>query len=196
MSALSDAEPEGATPLLAEARAGLIPSGVSLRHELNEYEQANIAEARMWAVDRKRNPVDVAFCKNLHKRMFGQVWAWAGAYRSHNTRPVGCEYPHIEQQLYQLVENTKFWIDNRIFAPDEIAVRYHHGLVKIHPFANGNGRWSRLMGDVLARYLDRPVFSWGGSQLVGADEVRNAYLAALRKADGDVFHDLLAFARS
>jgi Fic-DOC domain mobile mystery protein B len=196
LTALADEEPEGATPLSPEARAGLIPSGVSLRHELNEYEQANITEGRLWAIDRKRNPVDVPFCRNLHKRMFGQVWNWAGAYRSHNTYPVGCDHPHIEQQLYQLVGNTQFWVDNKTFQPDEIAVRYHHGLVKIHPFANGNGRWSRLMGDVLARYLDRPVFTWGGSQLVGDDEVRKSYLAALRKADGEDFPDLLAFARS
>jgi Fic-DOC domain mobile mystery protein B len=196
LTALSDDEPEGATPLSPEAREGLIPSGVSLRHELNEYEQANITKARLWAVDRKRNPVDVLFCKNLHRRMFGEVWSWAGAYRSHNTYPVGCDHQQIEQMLYQLVGNTQFWIDNKTFQPDEIAVRYHHGLVKIHPFANGNGRWSRLMGDVLARYLDRPVFSWGGSQLVGDDEVRKSYLAALRKADGDDFSDLPAFARS
>ena len=195
MTELADDEPEGATPLTPEAREGLIPAGVTLRRELNEYEQANITEARLWAIDRKRNPVDVPFCKNLHKRMFDDVWRWAGAYRGYNTN-IGCNHLQIEQQLYQLVGNTLWWIAYKRFEPDEIAVRYHHGLVLIHPFPNGNGRWSRLMGDVLARYLDRPVFSWGGSQLVGDDDVRDAYLAALKKADGDDFPDLLAFARS
>ena len=196
LTAFSDDEPEGATPLTPEGREGLIPSGVSLRHELNEYEQANITEARLWVLGRKHNPVEVPFCRNLHRRMFGTVWKWAGVYRAHNTYPVGCDNPHIEQQLHQMIGNTAFWIENQTFAPDEIAVRFHHGLVKIHPFANGNGRWSRLMGDVLARYLDRPVFTWGGSQLLGDDDVRRAYLASLRKADGDDFPDLLTFARS
>jgi Fic-DOC domain mobile mystery protein B len=196
LTAFSDDEPEGATPLTPEGREGLIPSGVSLRHELNEYEQANITEARLWGLGRKHNPVEVPFCRNLHRRMFGTVWKWAGVYRAHTTYPVGCDHPHIEQQLYQMIGSTAFWIENQTFAPDEIAVRFHHGLVKIHPFANGNGRWSRLMGDVLARYLDRPVFTWGGSQLLGDDDVRRAYLASLRKADGDDFPDLLTFARS
>lgn len=195
MTDLQNDEPEGATPLTPEARAGLIPAGVTLRRELNEYEQANITDARLWAVERKRNPVDVPFCRNLHRRMFRRVWRWAGDYRGYNTN-IGCDHTCIEEQLYQLVGNTLWWIEHTTFKPDEIAVRYSHGLVKIHPFQNGNGRWSRLTGDVLARYLDRPVFSWGGSQLVGDDEVRDAYLAALRKADGDDFVSLLAFSRS
>lgn len=195
MTDLAEDEPEGATPLTPEAREGLIPAGVTLRRELNEHEQANITDARLWAIDRKRNPLDVPFCRNLHKRMFGSVWRWAGAYRDYNTN-IGCDHPHIEQQLYQLVGSALWWIEHRTFGPDEIAVRYSHGLVRIHPFPNGNGRWSRLMGDVLARYLDCPVFTWGDSQLVGDDEVRDAYLAALRKADGDDVPHLLAFARS
>jgi Fic-DOC domain mobile mystery protein B len=195
LTELTEEEPEGATPLTPEAREGLIPAAVTLRRELNEYEHANITQARLWAIDRKRNPVGVSFCVNLHKRMFGDVWRWAGAYRRYNTN-IGCDHAQIEQQLHQVVGNAHWWIEHKTFWPDEIAIRYHHGLVHIHPFPNGNGRWSRLMGDVLARYLDRPVFSWGGSQLLGDDEVRRAYLDALRKADGDDFLDLMAFARS
>lgn len=195
MTQAIDDEPEGATPLKAAAREGLIPAGVTLRHELNEYEQENIAEARLWAIDRKRDPIDVRFCKSLHKRMYSRVWKWAGDYRDYDTN-IGCDHVQIEQQLYQLVGSTRFWIENKIFEPDEIAVRYKHRLVQIHPFPNGNGRWSRLMGDVLARFLDRPVFSWGGSQLLDDDIVRQTYLAAVKKADGDDFPDLLAFARS
>ena len=196
MTELAEDEPEGATPLNPEARAGLIPAGVTLRRELNEHEQANIADAILWTSLRNHNPVAVPFGRTLHRRMFGKVWKWAGDYRKHNTQPVGCDYQHIEQLLYQLVASVEWWVDNKTFTADEIAVRYHHGLVKIHPFPNGNGRWSREMGNVLARRLDRPTFSWGGSQLVGADDVRKAYIAALRKADGEDFPDLLAFARS
>jgi fido (protein-threonine AMPylation protein) len=115
LTAFSDDEPEGATPLTPEGREGLIPSGVSLRHELNEYEQANITEARLWGLGRKHNPVEVPFCRNLHRRMFGTVWKWAGVYRAHNTYPVGCDHPHIEQQLYQMIGSTAFWIENQTF---------------------------------------------------------------------------------
>jgi Fic-DOC domain mobile mystery protein B len=162
---------------------------------LNEHEQANIADANLWATGRKHNPVAVPFCRNLHRRMFDRVWKWAGVYRKSNTN-IGVDFPQIEQHLYQLVGNTQWWIDNKTFEADEIAVRYHHGLVWIHPFPNGNGRWSRMMGDVLARRLDRPAFTWGGSQLVHEEVVRKAYLTALRRADGHDFSDLLAFARS
>lgn len=105
MTELTDEAPEGATPLTPEDSEGLIPASVTLRHELNEYEQENIAEARLWAIDRKRNSVDVPFCKNLHKRMCNRVWTWAGAYRSHGVK-IGCNPIQIEQQLYQPVGST------------------------------------------------------------------------------------------
>jgi fido (protein-threonine AMPylation protein) len=117
--------------------------------------------------------------------MYNRVWRWAGDYRGRDTNIVRSNPD--QQQLYQLVGSTLWWIEKKTFEPDEIAVRYKHGLVKIHPFRNGNGRWSRLMGDVLARHLDRPVFSWGGSQLVDDDVVRKAYLAAVKKATATTF---------
>lgn len=195
MTDLAEEEPEGATPLTPEAREGLIPSNVTLRSELNEVEQANINEALLWSHGRKHNPVAVPFGKNLHRRMFGKVWRWAGDHRKSDTN-IGVDHAQIDDQLYQLVGNAQWWIDNKTFEADEIAIRFKHRLVAIHPFLNGNGRWSREMGNVLARRLDRPTFTWGGSQLVDHDAVRKAYLAALRKADGDDFPDLLAFARS
>jgi len=192
---LQNDEPEGATPLNPEARAGLIPPNVALRRELNEVEQANIAEAMLWSKSRRHNPVSVPFCRNLHRRMFGKVWRWAGTCREFNTN-IGCDHRQIEQLLHQFVGNTEYWVENRIFGPDEIAVRFHHGLVAIHPFPNGNGRWSRLMGDILARRLGRESFTWARSALIDEDDMRKAYIAALRQADGDDFRDLLVFARS
>jgi Fic-DOC domain mobile mystery protein B len=192
---LTDAEPEGATPLTPEARAGLIPSHVTLRRELNEVEQQNIAEAVFWSLGRRHNPVSVPFCRNLHVRMFGEVWRWAGTYRRHDTN-IGCDHRQIEQQLHQLTGSARYWIEHRTFPADEIAVRYHHGLVAIHPFPNGNGRWSRLMGDILVRRLNGETFTWGGSRLLSDDAMRSAYIAALRKADRLAFDDLIAFARS
>lgn len=188
-------EPEGATPLTLDERQGLIPSNISLRHELNEVEQQNIAKAMLYADERKHNPIAVPFAKGLHKRMFGDVWKWAGQYRQ-SEKNIGCMPWLIEPQLYDLVANAQTWVEFNSFPPDEIAVRFHHELVKIHPFANGNGRWSRLMGDILARRLDRPAFTWGSASLVDAGENRTTYIAALKVADGYNIGPLLALARA
>jgi Fic-DOC domain mobile mystery protein B len=98
--------------------------------------------------------------------------------------------------LYEALDNTRFWIENKTFPPDEIAVRFHHALVFIHPFPDGNGRWSRLMADVLAVRLGQPRFTWGAPDLQGEGEARDKYIATLKTADNHDFAPLLAFARS
>jgi Fic-DOC domain mobile mystery protein B len=188
-------EPDDATPLSAEEREGLIPSHVALRRELNELEQQNILQADAWAFRRKRNPIDEPFGRNLHRRMFGEVWRWAGTYRTTN-KNLGVDRTLIQPRLYQALDDAGYWIEHGGHEPDELAVRFHHALVFIHPFPNGNGRWSRLMGDILAVRLGRNRFSWGGRDLRSADEVRAAYIAALHKADAHDFTPLIAFARS
>lgn len=76
-----DDEIDGQTPLTDEEREDLIPSYITLRSELNEAEQANILEAQEWAFKRKRNVLNEKFLNDLHKRMYGNVWRWAGKYR-------------------------------------------------------------------------------------------------------------------
>ncbi len=188
-------EPDGATPLAPEERQGLLPAQVTHRHELNELEQQNIAKALLWAIARNHNPLAEPFVRGLHRRMFDDVWRWAGTYRLTN-KNIGCDYWLVQERLYQLIANTQYWVDNKTYGHDEIAVRYAHGLVQIHPFPNGNGRWSRLMGDVLARRLGEAAFSWGGNALADASQTRKAYIAALKKADDNEIAPLLAFARS
>jgi Fic-DOC domain mobile mystery protein B len=188
-------EPEHATTLTPEEREGLIPSHVTLHSELNELEQQNILEADTWASLRKRNPVGEPFGRNLHRRMFRNVWSWAGAYRKSN-KNLGVDWQLILPRFYEAVEQTKFWIDNKTFPPDEIAVRFHHMLVSIHPFPNGNGRWSRLMADILIVKLGGKRFTWGGGALREANETRKNYIAAVKAADNQDFAPLLAFARS
>lgn len=195
MTDLSDDEPEGATPLTPEEREGLIPAQVTLRRELNELEQQNILEASLWVTRRSHDPVSEAFARNLHKRMFGQVWRWAGDNRASN-KNIGCDWWEIDLQLRAVVDNARTWIEFSSYPADEIAVRFHHRLVAIHPFANGNGRWSRLMGDTLARRLGQPAFSWGNSSLLDDDATRRAYIDALRVADRHDIGPLLIFARS
>lgn len=195
MSDLLDEEPEGATPLTPEEREGLIPAQVTLRRELNELEQENILEASLWVTRRSRDPVSETFARNLHRRMFGQVWRWAGSNRASN-KNIGCDWWEINLQLRGVLEDARTWIEFSSYPADEIAVRFHHRLVAIHPFANGNGRWSRLMGDTLARRLGKPAFSWGNSSLLDDDATRRAYIDALRVADMHDIGPLLSFART
>jgi Fic-DOC domain mobile mystery protein B len=189
------AQPEHATPLTPEEREGLIPSHVTLHSELNELEQENILEADTWASLRKRDPVGEPFGHNLHRRMFRSVWTWAGTYRKSN-KNVGVDWQLILPRLYEVIEQTKFWIENKTFSSDETAVRFHHMLVSVHPFPNGNGRWSRLMADILIVKLGGKRFSWGGGSLRKADETRKTYIDALKSADKQDITPLLAFARS
>jgi Fic-DOC domain mobile mystery protein B len=184
-----------ATLLTPEEREGLIPSHVTLRSELNELEQQNILEADAWASSRRWDPVSEPFGRNLHRRMFSDVWRWAGIYRT-SDKSIGVEWQLIQPRLYEALEQTRFWMGNKTFPPDEIAVRFHHALVFIHPFPNGNGRWSRLMADILVVKLERKRFTWGGRALRAADETRRAYIAALKAADNHDLAALFAFARS
>lgn len=191
MSGLYD-EPDNATPLTPEERDGLIPTHVTLRHELNALEQQNILAGNAWAFQRRRDPVDEAFARSLHRRMFGEVWRWAGQYRT-TDKNIGVRHWEVLPRLHEALENTRYWIARASYSPGEIAVRFHHALVWIHPFPNGNGRWSRLMADILIMRLGRPRFTWGRTALRGVDATRRTYIAALQAADN---HDFAALACS
>jgi Fic-DOC domain mobile mystery protein B len=188
-------EDDAATPLTAEEREGLIPSYVTLRRELNEAEQANILEAEHWAFARKRKVLEERFLTDLHKRMFGRVWRWAGKFR-HTERNVGVDPYRIATDLRQLLDDCRYWIEHATYPPDEICARFHHRLVAIHPFPNGNGRHARLATDLLLVALGQPRFSWGRTNLVNSGDTRRAYVAALRAADGRDIRPLLKFVRS
>ena len=190
-----DGQDDAATPLTAEELADLIPSYISVRPELNEAEQSNILEAEEWAFSRKRDVLDENFLKNLHKRMFGRVWKWAGAFR-HSEKNIGIDAYKIQVELRNLLNDCRYWIEHGTYEPDEIAARFHHRLVLIHPFPNGNGRHARTAADLLLAALGRPRFTWGRANLVNAGETRQTYIAALHAADHHEIDPLLAFVRS
>ena len=190
-----DGHDDAATPLTAEELADLIPSYISVRPELNEAEQSNILEAEEWAFSRKRDVLDENFLKNLHKRMFGRVWKWAGAFR-HSEKSIGVDAYKIQVELRNLLNDCRYWIEHGTYEPDEIAARFHHRLVLIHPFPNGNGRHARTAADLLLAALGRPRFTWGRANLVNAGETRQTYIAALHAADHHEIDPLLAFVRS
>ena len=189
------------TPLDKEESEGLKISTISTLGELDEFEQKNIEEAVLWAVGIKIKVdklLSESFIKSLHKRMYGEVWKWAGKFRQ-SEKNIGIASWKISTELKVLLEDAKFWIENRTYSEDEIAIRFKHRIVSIHCFPNGNGRHSRLMADLIAeKVFDRKIFTWGqsNSKLSNETEVRSNYLAALKKADNEDFKDLLKFARS
>ena len=192
---LFDPDDDANTPLPAEEREALIPSYITLRHELNEAEQINIGSALRWADARRRDILDRDFLSELHQRMFGDVWRWAGQYRT-TARNIGVDAHRIAMDVQQAVDDARYWVDHATYSPDEIAVRFSHRLVAIHPFPNGNGRFSRLVGDLLAHQLGQPPFTWGQANLVTTGETRARYVEALRAADNHDIGPLLLFARS
>ena len=190
-----EGDDDGNTPLTDDEREGLIPSYITLRRELNEAEQINIGAALRWASARKRDVLDRDFLSELHRRMFGDVWRWAGQYRM-TARNIGVEAYRIASDLQQAIDDARYWVGRGTYVPDEIAVRFSHRVVAIHPFPNGNGRHSRLAGDLLAGQLGQRAFTWGQANLVDASVTRARYVEALRAADDHVIGPLLTFARS
>lgn len=186
---------DASTPLTPDERAELILSYITQRRELNEAEQANIVEAELWALTRKRDVLSERFLRQLHKRMFGKVWKWAGKIRQ-SERNIGVEPWRINTELAQLLSDTAFWIENGTYALDEIAARFHHRLVWNHPFANGNGRHARLATDLLLIANGGERFTWGSVNLVDPTATRRAYVDALRAADQHEMDLLLGFVRS
>jgi Fic-DOC domain mobile mystery protein B len=192
---LFDAEDNAATPLDPQERVQLIPTYITTRAQLNEAEQIGVAEADVWAFARRRNVLSERDLLSLHKRMFGKVWRWAGTIRT-TERNIGVAPYLIAPELRMLLDDVRFWIDHNTYPADEIAVRFHHRLVWIHPFPNGNGRLSRMAADLLAVSLGQPRFTWGSVNLIEAAETRTTYIAALKAADNHDIAPLLAFGRS
>jgi len=188
--------PNGATPLDPNEMLGLKIHHISTRDELNQFEHRNIAEALQWLKIRRGHDIMTdTFVKTLHKKMFGKVWSWAGTFRR-SDKNIGVDWKHIPTHLHQLLHDVKYWIEHQTYSSDEIAIRFHHRLVWIHLFANGNGRHARLMADVLlTTVLKQKPFAWGSKEITDTDESRNKYLTALRKADKGDYSLLLQLVR-
>lgn len=186
---------DDATPLTPEEQRELIPAHIAYRRELNEAEQENIIRAHDWALRTRRDPLSTKFMTDLHKKMLGDVWRWAGKFRT-SERNLGIPFYEIPAALRQLLDDVNAWIEYQSYPPDEIAVRFHYRLVQIHPFPNGNGRHSRLLADLIVMRLSRERFSWGSANLQAAGDVRGRYIAALKRADDHEIGPLLVFARS
>jgi Fic-DOC domain mobile mystery protein B len=185
----------GAIPLDADELACLIPKHITTQGELNEWEQLNILQGEAWARRQRKEILDEGFVRQLHKQLFGETWSWAGNFRK-SDKNIGAEWQQVGVKLHDLFKDVHYQIDHATYPPDEIAARFHHRLVAIHPFPNGNGRHARMMADLLIQRLGQPRFTWGSKSLSEETETRSRYIAALRAADGGNIQPLLAFVRS
>lgn len=188
-------EPEGATPLNLDERQGLKFLHITTRHELDELEQTNIEQGLVWASRRQNSDIfDDAFIRTLHKRLFGKVWSWAGEYRLRE-KNIGIDPLQIPTQLRLLLDDARYWMQHNVYAPLEAAARFHHRMVQIHPFPNGNGRHARIAADILLeKAYSHPPIAWASGFDLQADNARRkAYITALRAADSKDFQLLLNF---
>jgi Fic-DOC domain mobile mystery protein B len=189
---------EGQTPLDEDEKKSLIPN-IICREDLDKWEQENILEARKWLmytsnID-KLNILSEYFLMNLHKRMFKYVWKWAGEKRKTN-KNIGVEFYQISLELKNLLDDAIFWLNNAVYSIEDIAIIFHHRLVKIHIFSNGNGRHARLVADAIIKKYNGKILSWGGDDgLIRPDLLRKRYISALKEADNGDYNKLLEFAK-
>ncbi|MFY0651508.1 MAG: mobile mystery protein B [Cyclobacteriaceae bacterium] len=189
----------GQTTLEEDEKDGLLIPTITTQKELDELEQMNVEKAVQWSLVRKFSVDQIfseRFVRELHRKMFGEVWRWAGKFRRTN-KNIGVDRYQIGIQLKYLLDDVKHWTKNDIYPPDEIAVRFKHRLVKIHCFSNGNGRHSRLMADIIAEHIfHKPIFSWGYGHSFGTEELRAEYIGAIKEADKGLIQPLVDFART
>lgn len=188
---------DGATPLDYNELNMLLPTHITTRGELDFLEMENIKQAIMWSENLKTTDIlNIEFICRLHKKMFSNVWKWAGKFRK-SQKNIGIPYIQIEVELQTLCDDAQAWIEYNTYFPDEFAARFHHRLVFIHPFSNGNGRHARLMADlILEKLFTTEVFSWGGESLANHKKSRKEYIKALKLADEYDYSLLLEFVRS
>lgn len=189
---------DGQTPLSEEEKGGLLVKSITTRGELDELEQLNIEKAVEWTFKSrfsKEKILSEEFIKSLHKKMFGDVWEWAGVFRK-SEKNIGVTWVRISLELRTLLDDAKYWIENETYPPDEIAIRFKHRIVNIHCFPNGNGRHSRLMADIIIESVfGMDVFTWNNSDLVKPDNARKEYIDSIRQADNGSIEPLLEYAR-
>ena len=190
---------DGQTPLDEDEKEGLKIKSITTQKELDEFEQLNIEKAVEWTIHanlKLEKILTEKFIKGVHKKMYGDVWKWAGEFRK-SDKNIGIKWTQIGLELKNLIDDTKYWIENKTYLPEEIAIRFKHRIVAIHCFPNGNGRHSRILADIIMESIfGKEIFSWHKSNMVKADETRKSYIAALREADNGIINPLIEFAKN
>jgi len=190
--------PDGATPLNTDEMEGLKYPHIETRVELDQLEQQNIQEGYNWLKRQRKfkDFISEAFVIELHIQLFGSVWSWSGSFRN-SDKNIGIDHLYIGVELRNLLEDARYWLEHGTYNNEEFAARFHHRLVKIHPFPNGNGRHARIMTDViLEKVLGISPVNWGASGLDKDGEHRQRYIQALRAADNNDYQSLIEFVSS
>lgn len=189
--------PPGATPINADEATGLIPQHITTQKQLNEWEQSNILTAEQWVTNQRFEITNIAtseFLRQVHVKMFNKTWRWAGQFRKTN-KNIGVDWLRVSVELRSLLDDIQYQIKHEVYEKDELAARFHHRLVAIHPFPNGNGRHARTMADIVLLSLGSNRFSWGNNSLSESSPVRKLYIEALRAADKLDYEKLIKFVR-
>ncbi len=190
---------DGQTPLDENEKEGLKIESITTQGELDEFEQLNIEKAVGWIFRTRLKPEKILtekFIKELHRRMYVDVWRWAGEFRK-SEKNIGVNWARIGIELRTLIDDTKYWVNNKTFSPQEVAIRFKHRIVSIHCFPNGNGRHSRLMADIIIESIyGMEPFSWHQSNMVKANETRMKYIRSLKEADRGNINPLIEFAKT
>lgn len=191
---------KGQTPLDEEEKDGLRIKSISTKGELDEFEQQNIEEAVIWIMNKNWSTDKILsedFICTLHKKMYGEVWSWAGKFRK-SEKNIGVKSDLIPIELKTLLDDTFFWIKNKTYIPEEISIRFKHRLVSIHCFPNGNGRHSRLMADILNENIFKlPPFTWGAGYNISQENIiRQDYIKSVKAADKGNYDLLIQFSKS
>ncbi len=190
---------EGQTPLDEEEKEGLLIKTITTQKELDEFEQLNIEKAIEWTIHTNLTLDKILsekFIKDLHRKMYGDIWKWAGEFRR-SDKNIGTKWVLIGIELKNLIDDTKYWIENKTYPAEEISIRFKHRIVKIHCFPNGNGRHSRVMADIIMESIfGKEIFTWHQSNMVKTDNTRKKYIATLKEADNGNIKPLIDFAKN
>jgi len=173
--------------------SGLIPRHILTHEALARAEFANVSKILPKYILKKPSghtaPFNFQWFLKLHGEMFGEVWDWAGKLRRHGLN-LGVAPAKIASELHAVQAELRKWEENKM-DPLEAAVRLHYRLVWIHPFAGGNGRWARMIANIYLRKKELPLILWPEDRITVQGTVRDAYIAALRKADRGDFKPLI-----
>lgn len=177
--------PEGQTPLDPQETFGLKDKRIATQSELNMLEAVNIASAELWIYSQRPNVLNFDFLLSLHKRMFGDVWSWAGTLRR-TERNIGISPWDIRAAMHEAIDNAKFrWGEKQ--SAEEVVTYFHHRMLFIHPFPNGNGRWARRVSELHCETLSLRPPKWIEVTNDELEHFRKQYLVGLRQADlGDL----------
>lgn len=175
---------DGRTPLPEEFLSELIPKHIKTSGELDEVEEENIADGLVWLEDYKGKYLDYSFWNRLHKKLFGKVWKWAGKFRTHELSIPDFNHPgYIPENIRKLEENLVYWLENKTYSDEkELVARFHEQFLTIHPYANGNGRASRILAEHICKRENFQIPAWGLCLKSDPKRHRTSYLNAISEA--------------